>query len=237
LISEVDLRDYVSELHVDKLEKGFRVREMGLSNSSMKRRILQEISKRDKLKVFTNREITSLEEISFDLVVNCTYTRIDLTSSMRVKYELCALALVSDDTDRSRAFTVVDGKFPSLYPTENPAISTLSHVEKTPLLKTSLLSELTKFRSNLTAADLQKANDDIISAASTFFKMKFTPVGQYLSYKVKLLEDKNDVRTSEVIFDNEKITLLQGKITTLSSVTDQVVQYAEHYSNRQGSRR
>lgn len=236
LINEIDLEDYASEIHVNRIERGFKVHEKGLSNSLIKKKILREMLLKDKLKVFVNHEVSELEQIDYDIVVNCTYTGVNLTSSMKVKYELCVLALVNYEANLNRAYTIMDGKFPSLYPTGTPGISTLSHVEKTPIYRTTSLDDLITFRNNLNVSDLQKANSDIIEASSEFFKLKFQPVGQYLSYKAKLLEDSNDVRTSEVIYDNEKITLLQGKITTISSISDEVVAYAKNYIDRQGFR-
>ena len=122
--------------------------------------------------------------------------------------------------------------FPSLYPTETKGISTLSHVGKTPLYKTTSLEELVKFKNDLSPADLRKSSQEILEAASYFFKEKYEIVGQYLSYKVKLLDDSNDSRTSKVIYENKKITLLQGKITTLSLIANEVAAYAERYASR-----
>lgn len=231
IIEEVDLRRYETSLHVDRLESGFIVQEKCLNNTLIRKKIQEELSKKRKLRINFETDISSLEEIDFDLLVNCTYTGTNITSSLKVKYELCSLALVRDPI-RSRAYTVVDGSFPSLYPTETDGISTLSHVGKTPLYKTTSLEELFKFKNELSAVDLRKSNQEILEAASYFFKEKYEAVGQYLSYKVKLLEDVNDARTSEVVYENNKITLLQGKITTLSSVAKEVAVYAESYANR-----
>lgn len=229
-IKTADLDKYEKHLFVDKFEHGFLVKERGLNNHLIRQKILDFMKNCKNLTVKTNQEISSLDDS--DLVVNCTYTDINLTSDISLKYELCVLTLVKNPFEKTTAFTVVDGKFPSLYPTENLDIYTLSHVEKTPIFKTIDLEELKRFRNNITLTDIEKANKDIIDASSEFFRIKFQIAGQYLTYKVKYQNDVNDVRTSNIIYSGNKISLLQGKITTLCSVANEIKQYAEHYSNR-----
>jgi len=234
-ISEVALKDYERYLKVDMLQAGFLVDEKGLNNSAIRKKVTRNIAKSNKVTLHFNHEIENVESLKHDLIINCSYRDFSLSSETSMKYEICILSLVKNPFDDQRfAFTVMDGKFPSLYPTENEEVFTLSHVEKTPIFKSNSLLEAKEFRKNLSDHDIDRANREIIEMSSDFFKMKFEPIGQYLSYKVKRLNDKNDVRTSDITFSGNKISILQGKITTVCHVSNEIVTYAKNHFDRKG---
>lgn len=231
-IVRIDIEPYSKILKIDKIESGFLVREKVINNSGLRNQILDELRKSNKIKVEYGIEVKDVESLCSDIIVNCSYVDIGITSNIKVKYELCMLALIKNPFIEQKAFTIVDGKFPSLYPTENVNICTLSHVEKTPIFKTDSLIDLKKFKDSLSHAELEKSLKNICFAASDFFDIDFQVVGKYLTYKVKLAEDLNDKRTSEVMYDGNIISVLQGKITTICSVAEEIVCYAKDYIDR-----
>lgn len=226
--------DYFNNyLYVEKISGGLISDEKGIDIYKLKNKILNKLSCKN-IKVFLNYswKINELEK-KYDFVINCSYYDPNLTTEkIKVKYELCELLLIRNPfpiTDYS--ITIMDGPFSSLYATENKDIYTLSNVEKTPFYKTNNLNELLSFYDNLKKYNFDNIDKEIITKTKEYFKLNNVEIlGRYITPKVKLLNDLNDLRKTEIIFEKKFVTVLQGKISTLQYVSKIIYEYIERNS-------
>lgn len=234
-IQSIKLPEYRNMVKIDKFEAGFLVQEKGIDTNVLSRIIIQKLQSLDKIRIHTNREIYNLEQVyEYDFIINCSYAALSISTKQNLKYEVCLLPIISSQYDeRDIAFTVMDGRFPSLYPTNAKNLYSLSHVAKTPIFRTESYLEATRFRNELDQKQLFQYSMDILEASSEFYHFTDTKIqGNYISYKVKYREDKNDIRTSHVEYSNNIISVLQGKITTSVSVAKEISEYVTDYINR-----
>ena len=106
--------------------------------------------------------------------------------------------------------TIMDGLFCSLYP-QNKRECTISSVKFTPIYKSSSFK---KINNKIKTLNKDKVKKNIINHAAKFLNLKKKEMKSklILSHKVKLKNDKNDVRTSSMRFENKLISILCGKI-------------------------
>ncbi len=235
-IQEMDVSTYEDYIHVGEFEGAIKTEEKGLNIRRLRSKLEKYVSSNPKISVMldcTISDVTLIEE-NYDFVVNASYTDLFLTSSYKVKYELCLLVKLLNPFNLSRyAFTVMDGNFASLYPTEDENVFTLSHVEKTPLYKTESIKELKQFQSNMIEQELKSRGQELIDASLWLFKLRDPQVvGYYLTPKVKIHNDYNNLRTSEIHFNDRNITILPGKIHTVCNTGKSITSYVRNYVGR-----
>lgn len=223
-----DLSKYDKYFYLDKIEGGVISDEKGINLTCLKKKIYDDMNFK-KIKIFLSSKWNSNLEKEYDFIINTSYIQPNLTTSkIEVKYEICNLILIENPYDlKSYAFTIMDGPYSSLYPTENNNVYTLSNVEKTPFYKTNNFME---FKNMLKKVQLefnfQKIEDEIINSTKEYYKLnKINKIGRYISPKIKILNDFNDIRTTEIVFEENKITLLQGKISTIQYVAEKVKEH------------
>ena len=221
-----DKRPLSEYVNFDKIDDCFLTCEKGLDLTKIKSKLTNKLSKHANVSVIFNCKEVEKHFKDYDLVANCSYWSANLTSDLKIKYELCALVRMEmQDWDFEQySFTVMDGEFPSLYKTETPKIYTLSSVPNTPFFRTE---DRELFKKTMVGIrkdfDLTKVNEKIINHGKEYFKLgNVRYLDSYISPKIKLLDDTNDKRTSEMIVNGKFITLLQGKISTLSDVASKV---------------
>lgn len=223
--SKVDLELFDSYFYINLLDGALKADEMCIDLSALKQNIYNKLDFQ-KINLLLSKPWEEKEAQKYDFIINSSYINPNLTTNkIKVKYEICDLILLQNPFNLTDyAFTVMDGPFSSLYPTENKDIYTLSNVEKTPFYKTNNLSDFEYALKNINSNfDLDKIDNDIIQNTKQFYKINnFYKIGRYISPKTKLLEDTNDVRTTEIIFEKKYITLLQGKISTIQYVAEKI---------------
>ena len=90
-----------------------------------------------------------------------------------------------------------------------------------------------KIKNSLDNSQLLKYSKIIIDESRHFFSFNnIDIINFYVSYKAKVKEDKNDLRTSNITYKDNIITILQGKITTCIHVAQEITKYVENYNNR-----
>jgi hypothetical protein len=223
-----DLSIYNSYFHIDKIEGAVLSNEKGINITFLKKKIYENMDF-EKITIFLLKQWNSKLEKEYDFIINTSYIDPTLTTNkIQVKYEICNLVLLENPYDlEDYAFTIMDGPYSSLYPTENKNIYTLSNVQKTPFYKTNNFNEFNFMLKNFDLEfNLKKIEDDIVEATKEYYKLnKINKVGRYVSPKIKILNDFNDVRTTEIIFEEKTATLLQGKISTIQYVAEKIKNY------------
>lgn len=225
-----NLDNFKQYLHTEKISGGLISNEKGINLYKLKNKLLNNL-KNDKINIFTNNTWNSNLSKKYDLIINCSYFNPSLTTDkIKVKYEACVLLLIKNPFNlKNYSMTIMDGPFSSLYATENEDIYTLSNVEKTPFYKTDSLEELLKFYNKLQNFNFDAIDKDILLKTSEYYKFNnIEIVGRYLTKKVKILNDVNDLRKTEIIFENKYVTMLQGKISTMQFAAEEILKYIEN---------
>lgn len=224
---KINLDFYHNVINTDNIEAGYSTEEKTINITKLCDKIKLLVTNNSKINIWLKTCILTTKNLDteYDFVINCSYIDLSLSSNEKFKYELCLLLKMKNPFPlEDYAFTVVDGNFPSLYPTENQLLYTLSHVNSTPIYKTDNIEDVKKFKNTLTYLDLKKFSKNIIEDSLEFFKFKsdIEIVEHYLSYKVKLKNDYQDIRTSECFVNKNHINVLQGKISTVCDVAQKV---------------
>lgn len=224
-----NLEQFNQYLYIDKLSGGLISNEKGINLTKLKNNIFNNLSN-IKINIFTNTKWKFDYQKKYDFIINCSYYNPCLTTNnLNVKYEICRLLLINNPYNLSDySITIMDGPYSSLYATENNNVYTLSNVEKTPFYKTSKLEELIKQYNQLDKYNFDQVDDSILSKTKEYFKLdNIKIVGGYITPKVKILNDFNDIRTTEILFEQKYITVLQGKISTIQYAAEQIEKYIE----------
>lgn len=178
-----------------------------------------------KMKLNTNvKEIrdSRIDEKKYDYIINCTYDNPNLgiysdDKRFSLKYEICIIPIVENFFKEDVCITIMDGPFVSAYQNGLGDL-TLSSVLHTPYFKTQLHSEFySKLKKDYAYKDivLKQHTKSLLNHCYKYFKnMKDVELKNlYLSAKVKLRDDVDDLRTTSFTVDGNVISLLCGKIS------------------------
>ena len=177
----------------------------------LRMKILQSLYCNKNVNIFCNYFI-SHEKIQklkkqYDYVINCTYNCPFLGFDKKVvdiKKENCLIVIMKDKKYKDFGFTIMDGDFCSLYPIKGDIFS-LSSVVYTPFCKADLFS-----------FDLKKQMNLIINHNEEYFTFEERKViDYYFGTKTKIKNDKQDQRGSYTYIEDNLISVLAGKISTV----------------------
>lgn len=220
-------------IYEEKIDKSFLTCEKGINIEKLKKKLISNLEVSNNINVIFNTRDVEKKFNEYDLIINCSYWSTNLTHPIEVKYELCSLVRMKNPFPEfsDYSFTIMDGDYVSLYKTENEKIFTLSSVKYTPFFKTTNYEIFKKCFFDLKKDfDLSKIDNNIINHGKEYFKFRhLETLESYVTPKIKLLDDNDEKRTSEIIFNKKFITLLQGKISTISDISDQITKYVEEY--------
>ena len=118
----------------------------------------------------------------------------------------------------------MDGNFCSLYPYDKK-YSTISSVKFTPILKTNSYRDLL-IKKKYIKENIIKKNLYEHAQKDFFLSNKIKKMNLILSYKVKLRDDINDLRTSNIIKENKQISILCGKLDAALVVYNEIIKSA-----------
>ncbi len=225
------LKDFEKYLLIEKIDGGLISNECGINLQLLKQRLINLLLKNN-IKVFLNTEWIDNNKQNYDFIINCSYINPNLTTDkIRVKYEICELLLIENPFKElsDYSMTIMDGNYSSLYATENKNAYTLSNVEKTPFFKTNELKELQLALKNINDFNFDFIENEILEKTKEYYKIdKVKKLGRYITPKVKPLYDINDLRTTEVLYEGKFVTLLQGKISTIQHIAQQINNYVRN---------
>lgn len=187
-----------------------------------------------KMKLKTNVEEirnSRIDEKKYDYIINCTYDNPNLgiyseDKRFNLKYEVCIIPVVENFFREDVCITIMDGPFVSAYQNGLGDL-TLSSVLYTPYFKTQLHSEFySKLKRDYAYKDmvLKQHTRNLLKHCYKYFKnMEGIELKNlYLSAKVKLRDDVNDLRTTSFTIDGNVISLLCGKISYIPQAYDLV---------------
>jgi hypothetical protein len=208
-------------INLKKAYEYFKERIMNSKNISLKLK-----------KNITEIDGNKIDDEKYDFIINCTYNSPNLgivskDKMLNLKYEICIIPIVDNFFKEDVCITIMDGKYVSAYQNGLGDI-TLSSVSYTPYFRTVYYKEfITKLRRDLIYKDLMLKSDihKLLNHCSEYFKgvNNSTPIKElYLSPKVKLREDINDLRTTSIVRDGCVISVLCGKISSIVSTYELV---------------
>lgn len=159
----------------------------------------------------------------YDFIINTTYENPNLglyKNKFNLKFELTGMVKILKPFKEQLGITIMDGPFCSLYP-QNEKECTISSVKFTPIYKSLSFKKIIEKAKSL---DKDHAKKKIIDHASKYiiFNNKNMKSKLILSHKVKLRNDKNDVRTSIFKFENKLVSILCGKIDAVPVVYEKI---------------
>jgi hypothetical protein len=241
-ISNNSIIDYTTFLHIYEHEKFefeivnndlfdnivgdlFLTKEDVINSTKSKQYFTEELKD---VKIVFNTKISKYEKIGnkiavyderqhvyeCDLLIDCTYNQLGISKKPYL-YEMTISLLFKKTTDcKFGAFTVMDGKFFSLYPRDiENQIYTLTDVEFTPLKKSYLYNDIDEYIP--TNEEIEITKHKMIEKMKTYyidFEKHFEYNGYFLSKKTKQLSssDSRDITIEEI--EPNVVTVNCGKI-------------------------
>ncbi len=218
---EVNLKNYNTLINIGNFQGAVNTKEGVIKIKKLIIFLKKKI--KNKVKFYLNTEIIKIDNLSgsvstknkifnnYDLIINTTYSYPNLGLCKKIfdiKYEIAGILKLKNPFKKSLGLTVMDGKFCSLYPYDNK-FSTLSSVKYTPIYKSrnyQLIMNKKILKNQIIKNIISHARKDFI------LPKKLKNRSLILSYKVKINNDSNDLRTSNFIRENKQISILCGKL-------------------------
>jgi hypothetical protein len=158
----------------------------------------------------------------FDWAINCTYNQ--FRPNCAANYELTIMYHYLDLHNRNRAITIMDGQFPSLYPTSVARQYSLSAVPFTPLVVANNFADVNQ------PVEVHQQHrsqfEQLISHYLPSFLSEHVCIGYVASHKAKLAGVSADSRELVATTEGQLITLWSGKISNIFTaeayVTDRI---------------
>lgn len=147
---------------------------------------------------------------------SCNTQSIQINENKKYIYEK-TLSLLYEKTSNTNfdAFTIIDGDFLSLYPRDyNKNIYTLTDVEFTPLIKSSVIDDIINY--NLSENELNEKKNKMTHKLKYYyhdFDKHFKYKGYFLSNKSKLLSNSDSRECNIENIENKIFSFNCGKIT------------------------
>jgi hypothetical protein len=193
-------------------------------------------------KIILNYEVKSIEreynKISInnndkqcDILIDCTYNQLQLSNQLYTYEQTISLLYQRrDHSHRFDSLTFMDGAFFSLFPRDiSKQTYTLTHVTHTPLIKSSNLTDILKFKASPELIEKTKKNmeKDVVNYYPSF-PDHFEYYDYFTSYKCKL---KKNTDTREcIIEENDNIINVNcGKITGIFQMEKFIINHVKKF--------
>lgn len=171
-------------------------------------------------------------ESNFDLVVNCSYVNPFLGFEkpiIPIKYELCVMLLISSESIKGQAVTIMDGNFVSVYPWLSD-LHSVSSVSMTPILKSESLAEIKGTTFNMPQSRIVEAVDGVETHMKSLLKFDYVLVSHFAALKVKMRDDNDDQRLVKTFTNGRCFTVLQGKLDAVSYFLTDLEKFLDYNS-------
>ena len=170
---------------------------------------------------------TKYKTLTFDKIINTTYTNPNLglkKKKFNLKYELAAIIIPNTKIQNVPGITIMDGNFVSMYPRSKNNFS-LTSVKFTPIKK---FKDLKKKDVYLNEINKKKIifKKNIFNHVRKFINLKdinYKKSKIEIATKTKIVNDKGDIRTSEIIVENKLISILCGKLDAAPLVYNKIL--------------
>lgn len=223
IIPKQKISHYLTD--VESIEGVLNTKEKCIDNCKIKK-VIEKSLKKSGVKIFLNKniDIKAIEQ-DVDLIINTTYTNPNmglLNKSFELKYELCIIPVVKNFWNKNMAMTIMDGNFASIYPDANGNL-TLSSVLYTPFFKTDNYNDFMLKYNNFKNVNLDYQVELLMSDVRRYFAIKdISNVRLYKTPKIKIKHDINDERCSHILKENNIITVLNGKLSSVCEVYEEI---------------
>lgn len=191
--------------------------------------LIKEKLKLNNVKILLNKDINSedIENLG-DTILNTTYTNPNLglkTDKFILKYELCIIPVVKNFWKKNMAMTIMDGPFVSIYP-DGLGNLTLSSVKYTPFQKYENSKDFFDHYVRLKDQDLIQEYNLLISDVKQHFIINnLDNIKIYKTPKIKLKNDTNDNRCSHIIREDNVISFLNGKLSSVCELYETLKEF------------
>lgn len=235
IIDRNDFKYFIK--NYNNIEGAISCNELVINLNLLKNKIFRSLSS-SKIKVHVNQQVYEIEDNlvyfktfqkKFDYVINTTYSNPSLgfQDQIRTKNELCFIPILKDNDNifEKKCFTIMDGKFASIYQTGINKVVSLSNVEFTPFFKDNKIENLIKIKNNLKNEDINEICLKIIQNSKQWFNNleKMEIINCYISLKTKILQDENDYRGSYILNSDNSSTIMCGKISAYYDIREQLI--------------
>ena len=180
--------------------------------------------------IINKEDSVLVNNIHYDAVINCTWSTLLPFSKPKVYYEPFVTFLYKSDTFNSKAITIMDGPFFSIYPFSKNTFS-LTHVDLNPIGKFAtfkLAKEHIQKTNKSYFNAIRKKNEDAVMYILPTFNSIFTYENYFISYKTKL-DDASDPRHCLISKKNRIIQVMSGKIDTIFTAYEEVIKWLKKY--------
>ena len=229
-------KDKIPFLRKDLIEGAINTREGVILVDKLIKQIIKDVKKKCIVKL--NSKVTKInndesfvqtqnKKFFFDKIINTTYTDPNLglkKKKFNLKYELAAIIIPGLKIRNIPGITIMDGNFVSLYPRNKNNFS-LTSVKYTPVKKFKSLKNIDLYLSEISKKkNIIKRN--ILKEIQKFIylkKINNKNLKIEIAPKVKIKDDKGDVRTTEVISENNVIGVLCGKLDAAPLIYNKIL--------------
>lgn len=226
----IDTKSIKDMVNIDLIEGGIDTKEEVIDEYLAYIYFKDQIKRQKNLSLYLNMPVNEINNsvinnLKYDLIINCTYINPNLgliskDKKFDIKYELCVMPVIENIFKKDICITVMDGPFISACQNRDGNLSLFGVVES-PYVKTLNLDELHMGNNNLIGDSIKS----LLDTSRRYFKGIDKEVNIkdiYLSPKVKIKNDVNDIRVSDVTVDNNVISVLCGKISSVVLVYEQI---------------
>ncbi len=231
--STIKKNNYSKYLNTDKILGGINTEEGVILIDKLILNLKKNL--KSKTNIYLNQKIEKIDNSKglvfldkkkfkkYDYIINTTYENPNLgltKNKFKLKYELTGMVKISKPFKEQLGITIMDGPFCSLYP-QNKKVCTVSSVKYTPIFKSNSFK---KINEKVKILNKDKVKNKILKHVSEYIKFnnKNMKSSLILSHKVKLRNDKNDLRTSSVKYENKLISILCGKIDAAPVIFNEI---------------
>ena len=165
----------------------------------------------------------------FDAIINCSYTNPFMGFSRHlvpIKYELCLMLLISSESIKNHAVTIMDGEYVSVYPWLSD-LHSVSSVSITPMIRSESLAELWDTYLNLPQKQILAAVGRLEHHMKSLLDFDYVLVSHFTAPKVKIRDDADDQRLVKSFISGRCLTVLQGKLDAVTHFLSDLERFLE----------
>lgn len=172
-----------------------------------------------------------IKNSTYDYVINCSWQTSFPEIKMKYTYEACLFFLYSCKKANHPAITVMDGPFITLYPQEEKKF-TLYSVKYTRLKKFKNFNVCSNFLKKIKEKKLinqyKLKHEEQIKKYLPNFNKKFKYLKPLITYRT-IIDSSNAERSSKVLFKDNFINLLSGKIDHIFETSAEIKKCLKKY--------
>ena len=196
--------------------------------------------KKLKNKIMFDYEVANLKKINkkffigesqFDLIINCSWQQFLMKKEWDIKYEICVSLLYKSEKKVSKAITIMDGPFYTMYPFSNKTINLYS-VKYSRYKKFSNFSKIKKTLKTIKKIDLEKIRNIMEKEFITYYPnfKKEHKFKKFLITTRSIIDQKDDSRDYKVSYEDGLFNVMSGKIDHIFLASKDIIKCIKNFS-------